>query len=95
VPSDREKTQWYFQRYVPHIPSTGETVLFDCSQYNRAGVKRVMGFATEAQVEDFFRDVPEFERMMVRSDIYVVKYWFLTTGGEQQCRFATHIRGLM
>jgi polyphosphate kinase len=69
APSDREKTQWYFQRYVPHLPAGGEIVLFDRSWYNRAGVERVMGFATEDQVEEFFRDVPEFERMLVRSGI--------------------------
>jgi polyphosphate kinase 2 len=91
APSDREKTQWYFQRYVPHLPAAGEIVLFDRSWYNRAGVERVMGFATEAQVEDFFRDVPEFERMLVRSGIHVVKYWFSITDEEQQYRFLTRI----
>ena len=79
APSDREKTQWYFQRYVPHLPAAGEMVLFDRSWYNRAGVERVMGFASETQVEDFFRDVPEFERMLVRSGIILVKYWFSVT----------------
>ena len=69
APTDREKTQWYFQRYVPHLPAAGEIVLFDRSWYNRAGVERVMGFASEAQVEDFFRDVPEFERMLVRANM--------------------------
>ena len=73
APSDREKTQWYFQRYVPHLPAGGEIVLFDRSWYNRAGVERVMGFADEGQVEEFFRSVPEFERMLVRSGIKVVK----------------------
>jgi polyphosphate kinase len=91
APSDREKTQWYFQRYVPHLPAAGEIVLFDRSWYNRAGVERVMGFATEAEVEDFFRDVPEFERMLVRSGIHVVKYWFSITDQEQQYRFLTRI----
>jgi polyphosphate kinase 2 len=91
APSDREKTQWYFQRYVPHLPAAGEIVLFDRSWYNRAGVERVMGFATEAQVEDFFRDVPEFERMLVRSGIILVKYWFSITDEEQQYRFLTRI----
>jgi polyphosphate kinase 2 len=91
APSDREKTQWYFQRYVPHLPAAGEIVLFDRSWYNRAGVERVMGFATEAEVEDFFRDVPEFERMLVRSGIVVVKYWFSITDEEQQFRFLTRI----
>src|SRR5690606_37003290 len=79
APSDREKTQWYFQRYVPHLPAGGEIVLFDRSWYNRAGVERVMGFATEDQVEQFFNDVPEFERMLVRSGIILVKYWFSIT----------------
>ena len=91
APSDREKTQWYFQRYVPHLPAAGEIVLFDRSWYNRAGVERVMGFATEAQVEDFFRDVPEFERMLVRSGIILVKYWFSITDEEQQLRFLMRI----
>jgi len=91
APSDRERTQWYFQRYVPHLPAAGEIVLFDRSWYNRAGVERVMGFATEAQVEDFFRDVPEFERMLVRSGILVVKYWFSITDEEQQYRFLMRI----
>ena len=91
APSDREKTQWYFQRYVPHLPAAGEIVLFDRSWYNRAGVERVMGFASEAQVEDFFRDVPEFERMLVRSGILLVKYWFSITDQEQQLRFLMRI----
>jgi polyphosphate kinase len=91
APSDREKTQWYFQRYVPHLPAAGEIVLFDRSWYNRAGVERVMGFATEAQVEDFFRDVPGFERMLVRSGINLVKYWFSITDEEQQYRFLMRI----
>ena len=72
----RESTQWYFQRYVPHLPAGGEIVLFDRSWYNRAGVERVMGFATEKEVEEFFRDVVEFERMLVRSGIILLKYWF-------------------
>ncbi|TVQ53564.1 MAG: polyphosphate kinase 2 [Rhodobacteraceae bacterium] len=91
APSDREKTQWYFQRYTPHLPAAGEIVLFDRSWYNRAGVERVMGFAGEAAVEDFFRDVPEFERMLVRSGITVVKYWFSITDEEQQFRFLMRI----
>ncbi|WP_149536080.1 polyphosphate kinase 2 [Siccirubricoccus phaeus] len=91
APSDREKTQWYFQRYVPHLPAAGEIVLFDRSWYNRAGVERVMGFASEQQVEDFFRDVPEFERMLVRSGIILVKYWFSITDQEQQFRFLMRI----
>jgi len=91
APSDREKTQWYFQRYVPHLPAAGEIVLFDRSWYNRAGVERVMGFASEREVEDFFRDAPEFERMLVRSGIILVKYWFSITDEEQQLRFLTRI----
>jgi polyphosphate kinase 2 len=91
APSDREKTQWYFQRYLPHLPAAGEIVLFDRSWYNRAGVERVMGFASEAQVEEFFRDVPEFERMLVRSGIILVKYWFSITDEEQQLRFLMRI----
>jgi polyphosphate kinase len=91
APSDREKKQWYFQRYVPHLPAEGEIVLFDRSWYNRAGVERVMEFANEQQVEDFFRDVPEFERMLVRSGIIFVKYWFSITDQEQQLRFMMRI----
>ncbi|APH54919.1 Polyphosphate kinase [Granulibacter bethesdensis] len=91
APSDRERTQWYFQRYITHLPAAGEIVLFDRSWYNRAGVERVMGFASESQVEDFFRDVPEFERMLVRSGIIVVKYWFSITDQEQQLRFMMRI----
>jgi polyphosphate kinase len=91
APSDREKTQWYFQRYVPHLPAGGEIVLFDRSWYNRSGVERVMGFATEDEVEQFFRDVPEFERMLVRSGIRVIKYWFSITDEEQQMRFLMRI----
>jgi polyphosphate kinase len=91
APNDREKTQWYFQRYVPHLPAAGEIVLFDRSWYNRAGVERVMGFASEDQVEEFFRDVPEFERMLVRSGVVLVKYWFSITDEEQQFRFLMRI----
>ncbi len=87
APSDRERTQWYFQRYVPHLPAGGEIVLFDRSWYNRAGVERVMGFASEDEVRQFFEDVPEFERMLVRSGIRLVKYWFSVTDEEQQLRF--------
>jgi polyphosphate kinase 2 len=86
-PSEREMSQWYFQRYVPHLPAGGEIVLFDRSWYNRAGVERVMGFASEEQVEQFFRDVTEFERMLVRSGIILLKYWFSITDEEQQFRF--------
>lgn len=91
APSDREKTQWYFQRYVSHLPTGGEMVLFDRSWYNRAGVERVMGFAGPDQVEEFFRDVPEFERMLVRSGVILVKYWFSITDQEQQLRFLMRI----
>ncbi len=91
APTEREKTQWYFQRYVPHLPAGGEIVLFDRSWYNRAGVERVMGFASEAQVEQFFEDVPEFERMLVRSGIILIKYWFSITDQEQQLRFLMRI----
>jgi polyphosphate kinase 2 len=95
APSDRERTQWYFQRYVPHLPAGGEIVLFDRSWYNRAGVERVMGFASEEQVEEFFRDVPEFERMLVRSGITLIKYWFSITDEEQQMRFLMRIHDPM
>ena len=91
APTNRERSQWYFQRYVPHLPAAGEMVLFDRSWYNRAGVERVMGFADDRQVEDFFRDVPEFERMLVRSGIILVKYWFSITDEEQQLRFLMRI----
>ncbi|MDE3078754.1 MAG: polyphosphate kinase 2 [Paracoccaceae bacterium] len=91
APSDREKSQWYFQRYVPHLPAGGEIVLFDRSWYNRAGVARVMGFASDDEVEQFFHDVPEFERMLVRSGIRVIKYWFSITDEEQQMRFLIRI----
>ncbi len=91
APTDREKTQWYFQRYVPHMPAGGEIVLFDRSWYNRAGVERVMGFATEDEVEEFFNDVSEFERMLVRSGIMLIKYWFSITDEEQQMRFLMRI----
>jgi len=91
APNDREKTQWYFQRYVAHLPAAGEVVLFDRSWYNRAGVERVMGFASDDQVEQFFQDVPEFERMLARSGITLVKYWFSITDEEQQFRFQMRI----
>jgi polyphosphate kinase len=91
VPNERERTQWYFQRYVTHLPAGGEIVLFDRSWYNRAGVERVMGFCTEEQVEEFFRSVPEFERMLVRSGIVLIKYWFSITDEEQQFRFMMRI----
>jgi len=95
APNERERTQWYFQRYVSHLPAGGEIVLFDRSWYNRAGVERVMGFATPDQVEEFFHDVPEFERMLVRSGITVVKYWFSITDEEQQMRFLMRIQDPM
>ena len=76
TPTEREKTQWYFQRYVPHLPAAGEMVLFDRSWYNRAGVERVMGFCTEAEYQEFMQSCPEFERMLVRSGIILIKYWF-------------------
>lgn len=91
APTDREKSQWYFQRYVPHLPAGGEIVLFDRSWYNRSGVERVMGFANEGQVEEFFHDVPEFERMLVRSGIRLIKYWFSITDEEQQLRFLMRV----
>jgi polyphosphate kinase 2 len=91
APNDREKTQWYFQRYVPHLPAAGEVVLFDRSWYNRAGVERVMGFCSEDEVEEFFRSVPEFERMLVRSGIQLIKYWFSITDDEQHLRFLGRI----
>jgi polyphosphate kinase 2 len=91
APSERERTQWYFQRYVSHLPAAGEIVLFDRSWYNRAGVERVMGFCNEAEVEEFFRSVPEFERMLVRSGIVLVKYWFSITDAEQAMRFRMRI----
>src|SRR5215469_16292675 len=92
APTEREKSQWYFQRYVPHLPAAGEMVLFDRSWYNRAGVERVMGFASAAEVEEFFRSVPEFERMLVRSGIVLIKYWFSITDAEQEFRFKMRIQ---
>ena len=91
APNDRERTQWYFQRYVSHLPAAGEMVLFDRSWYNRAGVERVMGFCTDEQYEEFFRSVPEFERMLVRSGVQVIKYWFSITDDEQNLRFLGRI----
>lgn len=91
APNERERTQWYFQRYVSHLPAAGEIVLFDRSWYNRAGVERVMGFCSEADVEEFFRSVPEFERMLVRSGIILLKYWFSITDEEQALRFNMRI----
>lgn len=91
APNDRERTQWYFQRYVSHLPAGGEIVLFDRSWYNRAGVERVMGFCSDDEYEEFFRSVPEFERMLVRSGIKVIKYWFSITDDEQHMRFLARI----
>ena len=91
APNDRERTQWYFQRYVSHLPAAGEIVLFDRSWYNRAGVERVMGFCTEEQYEEFFRSAPEFERMLVRSGIQLIKYWFSISDDEQRIRFLSRI----
>ncbi len=91
TPTEREKTQWYFQRYVPHLPAAGEMVLFDRSWYNRAGVERVMGFCTEKQYQEFFRTCPEFERMLVRSGIILIKYWFSVSDDEQERRFQSRI----
>ena len=91
APSEREQTQWYFQRYVTHLPAGGEIVLFDRSWYNRAGVERVMGFCSDAELEEFFRSVPEFEKMLVRSGIVLVKYWFSITEEEQYLRFQMRI----
>jgi len=92
APSERERTQWYFQRYIAHLPAAGEVVLFDRSWYNRAGVERVMGFCSDDDTEEFFRTVPEFERMLVRSGITLVKYWFSITDEEQHLRFLMRIR---
>ena len=91
APNDRERTQWYFQRYVAHLPAAGEMVLFDRSWYNRAGVEHVMGFCTDDEYEEFFRSVPEFEKMLVRSGIRVIKYWFSITDEEQHMRFLGRI----
>ena len=91
APNDRERTQWYFQRYVSHLPAAGEIVLFDRSWYNRAGVERVMGFCTDDEYEEFFRTVPEFEKMLVRSGIQLIKYWFSITDEEQHLRFLGRI----
>jgi polyphosphate kinase len=91
TPTEREKTQWYFQRYVPHLPAAGEIVLFDRSWYNRAGVERVMGFCTEEEYREFMRTCPEFERMLIRSGIQLVKYWFSVSDEEQERRFQARL----
>lgn len=95
APTERERSQWYFQRYVPHLPAAGEIVLFDRSWYNRAGVERVMGFASSEQVEQFFKDVPQFERSLVASGIILIKYWFSISDEEQQRRFLVRIHDPM
>jgi polyphosphate kinase 2 len=92
TPSDQQKSQWYFQRYVEHFPSAGEIVLFDRSWYNRAGVEKVMGFCTPEQVEEFMLSCPEFERMLVRSGITLLKYWFSVSDEEQEARFRSRIK---
>jgi polyphosphate kinase len=91
APNNRERTQWYFQRYVSHLPAGGEIVLFDRSWYNRAGVERVMNFCTDDEYEEFFRSVPEFEKMLVRSGVQILKYWFSITDDEQEVRFQARI----
>jgi polyphosphate kinase 2 len=91
APNSRERTQWYFQRYAGHLPAAGEIVLFDRSWYNRAGVERVMGFCSDEEYEEFFRSVPEFERMLIRSGIQLIKYWFSITDDEQEFRFRCRI----
>ncbi len=94
TPTEREKTQWYFQRYVAHLPAAGEMVLFDRSWYNRAGVERVMGFCNMEQVEEFYRSAPEFERMLIRSGIILIKYWFSVSNEEQEKRFQARINDI-
>jgi polyphosphate kinase len=91
VPTEKEKTQWYFQRYVPHLPAAGEMVIFDRSWYNRAGVERVMGFCTEEEYWDFLRSCPSFEAMLIRSGIILIKYWFSVSDKEQERRFQQRI----
>jgi polyphosphate kinase 2 len=95
APTERERTQWYFQRYTAHLPAAGEMVLFDRSWYNRAGVERVMGFCTEAQYQEFMRSCPQFERMLVRSGIILIKYWFSVSDAEQERRFQARARDPM
>lgn len=92
VPTEREKSQWYFQRYVSHLPAAGEMVLFDRSWYNRAGVERVMGFCTDDEYQEFMRSCPEFERMLIRSGIILLKYWFSVSDEEQEKRFKERIK---
>lgn len=92
TPTEREKTQWYFQRYVAQLPAAGEMVLFDRSWYNRAGVERVMGFCTEEEYQEFLRSCPEFERMLIRSGIILIKYWFSVSNEEQERRFQSRLQ---
>jgi polyphosphate kinase 2 len=92
VPTEREKTQWYFQRYAQYLPAAGEIVLFDRSWYNRAGVEKVMGYCTEEEYHEFLRSCPEFERMLVRSNIILLKYWFSVSDEEQEKRFKNRIK---
>jgi polyphosphate kinase len=92
APTEREKTQWYFQRYVPHLPAAGEMVLFDRSWYNRAGVEKVMGFCSDDEYQEFLRSCPEFERMLVRSGIILLKYWFSVSDEEQEKRFQSRLQ---
>lgn len=91
VPTEKEKTQWYFQRYVQHLPAAGEMILFDRSWYNRAGVEHVMGFCTDTEYSEFLRTCPEFERMIIRSGIILIKYWFSVSDEEQEKRFQSRI----
>jgi polyphosphate kinase 2 len=95
TPTEREKTQWYFQRYVAELPAAGEMVLFDRSWYNRAGVERVMGFCTDEEYEEFMRSAPDFERMLVRSGILLIKYWFSVSDDEQERRFQARVKDPM
>ena len=92
TPTERERTQWYFQRYVANLPAAGEVVLFDRSWYNRAGVERVMGFCTDGEYEEFLRSCPEFENMLIRSGIILIKYWFSVSDEEQERRFQSRIK---
>jgi len=95
TPTEREKSQWYFQRYVPHLPAAGDIVLFDRSWYNRAGVERVMGFCTDEEYDDFMRSCPEFERMLIRSGTILIKYWFSVSDEEQERRFQARVNDPM
>ncbi len=91
TPTEREKTQWYFQRYIPHLPAAGEMILFDRSWYNRSGVERVMGFCNDDEYQEFLRSCPEFERMLIRSGIILIKYWFSVSDDEQERRFQSRL----